>query len=311
MSYAPASILQLGRFWVDQGGANLGIVGDLAHAQRASYHNGKDRITKYGRTRATDYSIRSDRDWNGLTDAAAALDLGLLNGRLTELQAFSVWFAKRCSDRAPGTQDVREVIYSPDGRTVLRWDHVNGRTWLGGTGTGHGDNSHLWHTHISFYRDSQLRSKLGLFSPYFIPIPDTGTEDPTVNPDLHKPALLCDVSGPLTVYANPDRTARLIDVWNGGRGIFLYAEAKVATSGGKATLVPILLDMAGGDAEDLRIGWVGTDRVSNVRSATPCPPVDCTAEVEQARKNARAGALEDAAIAAAGGAQKAVDALPR
>ena len=99
----------------------------------------------------------------------------------------------------------------------------------------------------------------------------------TVNPNLHKPALICDVAS-ATVYAKPEGPEQLIQFWNGGKGIFLYAEAKVPTFGGKATRVPILLDMAGGDAEDLRIGWVGTDRVSNVRSATPPPPKDCSVE---------------------------------
>ena len=41
------------------------------------------------------------------------------------------------------------------------------------------DTTHLWHTHISFYRDSRLRSKVGLFSPYFA-LPDTSTEDVVV-----------------------------------------------------------------------------------------------------------------------------------
>lgn len=97
----------------------------------------------------------------------------------------------------------------------------------------------------------------------------------TVNPNLHKPSLLCDVASS-TVYAKLEGPEQLIPAWAGGKGIFLFAEAKVAkTSDGKATRVPILLDMAGGPAEDLRIGWVGTDVVSNVRSATP-PPVDTT-----------------------------------
>lgn len=75
MTYGPQSIRDLAELWTSKGGVNLGIVGDLAHAGRPSYHNGRDRIEKYGRIQ-TDYSVQHPRDKAGLTNAASALDRG-------------------------------------------------------------------------------------------------------------------------------------------------------------------------------------------------------------------------------------------
>jgi hypothetical protein len=41
------------------------------------------------------------------------------------------------------------MIYTPDGKTVARWDRLGKRST--------GDSSHLWHTHLSFFRDSEGR----------------------------------------------------------------------------------------------------------------------------------------------------------
>lgn len=159
MSYAPETIVTLGSYWVRQGGINSGIVGGSTVIR--GYHIGKDRIRN-----STDYSIQTPRDKAGLTNAAAALDLGRLDGSLTKLQDFNKWFVnERCRKNAVGTRDVREVIYSLDGKIVLRWDRERGYNSL--PRPGESDQSHTWHTHISFYRDSEYREKVGLFRPYF------------------------------------------------------------------------------------------------------------------------------------------------
>jgi hypothetical protein len=175
VSYKPATIVELAAYWTSQGGVNLGIVGNDRHC--AGYHLGRDRIysncacapggdCRPGRY-DLDYSVRKDRDKSGLSNAASALDLGRLDGSLTELYAFSIWLVERCKDRAPGTGDVREVIYSPDGTAIRRWDNLSRVLYVGGDGTGQGDNSHRAHSHISWLRDSEFRSKLVLFQPYF------------------------------------------------------------------------------------------------------------------------------------------------
>ncbi|MEU5965960.1 hypothetical protein ABZ777_32545 [Micromonospora parva] len=121
----------------------VGIVGDSAH--RGGYHCGSDRVV------TNDYSVvESPRDRAGLTLDAAALDVGnfkvISGGRTHTLPSFSVWCVGQCAAGAADTRDIREIIYSPDGTTVKRWDRLGKRT--------SGDSSHRWHTHFSFFRDA-------------------------------------------------------------------------------------------------------------------------------------------------------------
>jgi hypothetical protein len=162
MTFAPPTLRRLGNYWTDQGGVNLGIVGDAYHT--AGYHLGKDRIYAPSGLGGADYSVQLERDKNGLSDAAAAIDLGRLRGSLEQLYTFSAWLVEQCQAKAPGTRDVREVIYSPDGSKVQRYSGVDGQIH---TGPGNGDAGHLGHTHISYYRDSESRDKVGVFEPYF------------------------------------------------------------------------------------------------------------------------------------------------
>ncbi|MDM4719881.1 hypothetical protein QTQ03_09930 [Micromonospora sp. WMMA1363] len=141
--------------------AEVGIVGDANHL--GGYHAGSDRIVN------EDYSVvESPRDSSGLTLDAAALDVGLFrvrSGAATHtLYTFSTWCVQQCAANAPDTRDIREIIYSPDGRNVRRWDRLRRRST--------GDLSHLWHTHVSFFRDSIKagRDQTPLFRRYLIHI---------------------------------------------------------------------------------------------------------------------------------------------
>jgi len=163
VTYAPRPLRDLAHYWTSRGGVNLGIVGDTRHvAKGRSYHLGRSALT------ADAYSRKTARDRAGLTEAASAIDLGKLNGSFPALRAFSVWLVKRCQSNAPGTQDIREVIYSPDGHAVLRWDRERGLA--SEPRPGEASDSHLTHTHVSFYRDSEKRAKVGAFAPYFAPV---------------------------------------------------------------------------------------------------------------------------------------------
>lgn len=171
MTYAPAALTSLGRYWVSKGGVNLGVVGDTAHqAKGRSYHLGKSQLT------ADAYSRITARDRAGLTEAASAIDLGRLRTadeirrgvparNYGRLRAFSRWLVVQCQASAPGTQDIREVIYTPNGKVVWRWDRERGV--LSVPHAGEADRSHITHTHVSFYRDSEKRSKVGIFMPFF------------------------------------------------------------------------------------------------------------------------------------------------
>lgn len=164
MTSAPANLTALMAYWVKQGGVNLGIVGDAPHvAGGTSYHLGKDDL------RPDAYSIQTARDKAGLSQYASAVDLGKLGGGYPKLRKFSAWLVNQCRHNAPDTRDVREVIYSPDGVTVLRWDRERGIA--SDPRDGEADNSHRTHTHISYYRDSRLRGQTGPFRRYFEPPP--------------------------------------------------------------------------------------------------------------------------------------------
>jgi hypothetical protein len=152
VSYAPAPLLEARTYLLARTGlapAAVGIVGDQAHGY--GYHLGRDRLP------SGDYSTRTARDIAGLSDAAAALDIGQYGGlwRLTE---HLVHEAR--NGRLP---DVREII-GPlrDGR-AYRWDHLANWTAVR---RAEGD-SHEGHIHLSYYRDSERRSKLAPFVAFF------------------------------------------------------------------------------------------------------------------------------------------------
>ncbi|MET8264657.1 hypothetical protein ACPXB5_08895 [Micromonospora arida] len=152
----------------------VGIVGDSAH--RGGYHCGSDRVVP------NDYSVvESPRDRAGLTLDAAALDVGQFDvrsgGRSNTLPSFSVWCVAQCVANAADTRDIREIIYSPDGSTVKRWDRLGKRTT--------GDSSHRWHTHFSFFRDATKagRDQRPLFRRYLSSI--GLLEDDDMTPEEH------------------------------------------------------------------------------------------------------------------------------
>jgi len=127
---------------------SLGIIHSTP--QGGGYHEGRDLLASAGRAPGeytTDYSwVESLRDLNGLDDAGSAFDLGGDFGRFREI---TLGIVGACERSDPRTVDVREVIYTPDGNTVRRWDRLGRRD--------SGDDSHLYHTHVSFFRDSEGR----------------------------------------------------------------------------------------------------------------------------------------------------------
>jgi hypothetical protein len=169
--------------------AAVGIVGDPSHI--GGYHCGRDRVRRDASGNITDYSVvESTRDRNGLSDYAAALDIGMFSahsaGRTWTLRDFSIWLVTECRNGIADTLDIREVIYSPDGIVVRRWDRLGRRT--------SGDSSHLTHTHISEFRDALGRrmpalmtrwlTHIGLITPAPEPAPGPTPEEEEVKPYL-------------------------------------------------------------------------------------------------------------------------------
>lgn len=160
MTYAPQDLLDAIRYLHGQGAPSdaLGIVGDASHAATGGYHEGRDDLAAHGRL-GYDYSTtESPRDTRP-TDAASALDFAATSW----WRPLTLWLVDQCRAGAPGTEDIREIIYTPDGQVIKRWDRIGIRD--------SGDDSHLWHTHISFHRDSEgrRRSFLDLLHRYFEP----------------------------------------------------------------------------------------------------------------------------------------------
>jgi hypothetical protein len=167
MTFSPPTLLELRAFLAPHTGlsaGNLGIVGDTAHAKRGvSYHLGRNQLT------GNAYSRKTKRDKDGLSDAASAMDIG----NHKDLRRLSLALVAACQANAPGTSDIREVIYTPDGKHVFRWDRERGhasapvKSVLRNGQWTQGDLSHLFHTHVSWYRDSEARSKLLAFKPLY------------------------------------------------------------------------------------------------------------------------------------------------
>lgn len=146
-----------GSYPADLDPAEVGIVGDTAHAAKGtSYHLGADQLT------STAYSRRTARDRAGLSNAASAVDVGEFRvvtpkGTFTQ-RDLAVWSVEQCQANHPDTRDIREIIYTDDGRRVLRYDRERGYT--SEPRTGEADSSHLYHDHYSQYRDAEGRYTL-------------------------------------------------------------------------------------------------------------------------------------------------------
>jgi hypothetical protein len=162
MSGVPGKLLEVRELFMEHTrlrAVSLGIVGDTRHDD--GYHLGRSRIFAAGGKGKNDYSIQTARDRDSLTNQASAIDIGQF-GRLRRM---SKWLVAQARADAPDTRDIREIIYSPDGKTVLRWDRERGVKSR--PKPGEADDTHLTHTHVSFYRDSLKRDKVAVFRRWF------------------------------------------------------------------------------------------------------------------------------------------------
>jgi hypothetical protein len=208
----------------------VGIKGDGPHARSgSSYHLGADQL------RPDSYTItESSRDRRGLSDAASALDIGefevKVGGKNHNLRTFSAWLVAQCKAGAADTADIREVNYCLDGVTVHRWDRLGRRST--------GDSSHRWHTHISYFRDSEKRDKAGLFRRYLTEIglleDDMLTAKDIVDELLNREIVMA------------DGTKRTV------RALFAWEDAREA-----ATRKVVLDALAGKDSQDQQVVVAG------------------------------------------------------
>jgi hypothetical protein len=155
MTTAPQCLLDARTLAIHELGIPADSVGIVAgNSNGEGYHSGYGALHAAGRAPGDvhpDYSVReSIRDSGGLTEYASALDFGLfttiINGHTVTLRDFTLWLVGRCKAGDPDAADIREIIYTPDGKTVQRYDRLGIRST--------GDSSHLTHTHVSLFRDS-------------------------------------------------------------------------------------------------------------------------------------------------------------
>ncbi|WP_328382909.1 hypothetical protein OHQ88_10505 [Micromonospora zamorensis] len=194
MTTAPANLMAVRRLLLDHLNvdesryrdadlepAEVGIVGNAAH--RGGYHCGSDRVVN------NDYSVvESPRDRAGLTLDAAALDIGWFEVRVGgvthNLYTFNRWMVAQLSANTADSRDIREWIYTLDGKTVKRWDRLKKRST--------GDSSHRWHSHGSWFRDAIKagRDQRSLFRRYLTTIglirPNPTPTAPLEVPDMEQ-----------------------------------------------------------------------------------------------------------------------------
>jgi hypothetical protein len=128
-----------------------GIVGDSEHG--SGYHLSPED------NRSDDYSRdESPRDRMNGRGYASAMDIGYFSvrraGKNWDLYDFNAWLLRLIRAGDPDTSDLREVIYSPDGKTVKRWDRLKRRS--------SGDSSHRTHTHLSEFRNASGQKMVSL-----------------------------------------------------------------------------------------------------------------------------------------------------
>lgn len=157
MTYAPQPLLDARAYLAQRTGlpwVSLGIVGSAGHhAAGTSYHIGWSDLETWA------YSRQHPRDTKLRTEAASALDIGQWS--VDGLVALTAYLVREA--RAGRLPDVREIIGpAADGR-AYRWAAEDGWT---PRQRAHGD-SHETHTHLSYYRDSEHRSKVEPFRVFF------------------------------------------------------------------------------------------------------------------------------------------------
>jgi hypothetical protein len=93
---------------------------------------------------------------------------------------------------------------------------------------------------------------------------EIGELEEMVDPRRHIPIAVCAVASGGTVYADPQRGALLRAQWEGQDTVGLYART-IEPLGDPMPLVPIRIEVR----RKLRVGWIGVDKVSNIRLPQP------------------------------------------
>lgn len=123
-----------------------GIVGDSNHT--FGYHRSRQFCINSGSEGADDYSVVLAQDKLGADDCASALDVTMPPDLMKEVSG-RLLAAGKADD--PRVHAMREFFGTLDGVRVIGWDRHNPDDAHDDTTTS-SDDSHLFHVHISFYR---------------------------------------------------------------------------------------------------------------------------------------------------------------
>ena len=185
--------------------------------------------------------------------------------------------------------------------------------YVGHTGSATGAHSHYWvgiletgadHIQRTFLYDPRLFAPGGAMAddprirPLSLPATDLPLPEEDMDPTKLIPVGRATIAPGGTVYADPDRHAVLAASWPAStlHGVQIYALPIAETDPvtGRVALAPIRIDMKGGPEEDLRIGWIGANKVT-VEGGSGYSQQ----QLNDAKKAARRGGIKDAAANAA------------
>lgn len=130
--------------------------GGIVNPNSPGYHTSREDLIRQGRS--GDYSIQAPADKRGDAQYAAGIDITLSDA---EMKIVTGRLRKACTP-VNGVYDariecIREFIGTTDGKNVQgynRYAHGTGsRGTVGWKTSGFSDKSHLWHVHISVFRD--------------------------------------------------------------------------------------------------------------------------------------------------------------
>ena len=132
--------------------------GGIVNPRSPGYHTSRQDLQAQGRS--SDYSIQCAADRRGQASDAAGVDITF--GTLAELVLVHKRLRVACTPNAVGAYDpriecLREFIGTLDGKVVSGYNRVatgsGTRSRVGWDPSGFGDDSHLWHEHLSVLRD--------------------------------------------------------------------------------------------------------------------------------------------------------------
>jgi hypothetical protein len=134
-----------------------GIVGDTRHVAGGGYHISREDLRSHGQ--GSDYSIQSPADKRGASNYAAAIDISLDPAEMVEVSK-RLKAAMGGADYDPRIEPLREFIGTVDNVHVCGYNRYQTVYPNGSKGratgfypSGYSESSHLWHVHLSFFRD--------------------------------------------------------------------------------------------------------------------------------------------------------------